>query len=275
MRTAVVICDGTGSLDHPLILHALLTSRCNAHCPGCAYSGGNGMERNASWWCSTIEQFAQGGGRTLALGGGEPTLKDGLAEIVQCAKSAGLFVSLTTNGLSPMRLDGLDLVHVSCDSRHPLVGDAANMAIAFYESYVPTVGANIVLWGAEDVQIAQNRSEPTTVIMPKPWWVTEPRAHQLKQFLSTNPRIAADACMATWLNNRIPGTFRTPCLQGRVSMCIDSRGRASKCSHVPKYHRTRFETVADGWEAVRINEGVWEGGGSGLNACLRSWSGQR
>lgn len=269
MRCAAVVCDGTESLDAPLILHALVTGACNGACIGCRYRrASDELDRPIGWWIDRVNEFADLGGQTLAIGGGEPTLVERLQDLVDAAKEQGLFVSMTTNGLIPRAIDGLDLVHVSCDGRHPLSRSEAARMVEFYRRFVPNVGVNVVLWSDDDLSVA-SAFPKSTLIMPKPWWSDPPDVDRIFSLLHSGSHVAADSCLATWMNREGRAGFRTPCLQGRVSMCIDDLGRASICSHVPDRLKAEAETVAEMWDAIRLRGGTWED--KDLSDCLEAW----
>jgi len=269
MRCAAVVCDGTGSLDAPLILHALITGACNGACGGCRYRRASGeLDRGVDWWIQRVDEFSALGGKTFAIGGGEPTLVERLQDLVDAAKARGLIVSMTTNGVLRRVIDGLDLVHISCDGHHPLSQDEVVRTVEFYRSFVPSVGVNVVLWSADELRHARTFPK-STIIMPKPWWIDPPAVDEIASLLHAGGGVMADSCLATWMNQEGHAEFRTPCLQGRVSMCIDDLGRASICSHVPDRLKVGAATVREMWEAIRLRDGTWEG--KTLSDCLEAW----
>jgi len=271
MRCAAVVCDGTGSLDAPLILHGLITGACNGSCDGCRYRRASGeLDRGIDWWIQRVEEFADLGGRTFAIGGGEPTLVDGLQDLVDAAKARGLIVSMTTNGVLRRVVEGLDLVHVSCDDHHPLSQSEVVRTVEFYRGFVPSVGVNVVLWSDDDLRHVRVFPR-STLIMPKPWWSDPPAVDEIASLIGSGGDVMADSCLATWMNQERYAEFRTPCLQGRVSMCIDDIGRASVCSHAPDRLKVEAGTVAEMWNAIRLRGGAWEG--KTLGDCLASWNG--
>lgn len=114
-----------------------ITSRCNLGCPVCfAASGGQGADLPLA----TLEAMFAGimrqtGGCNLQLSGGEPTVRDDLAEIVALARRAGFtFIQLNSNGLrlaadrelAPrLRDQGLSSVFLQFDD----VGDEASLGL--------------------------------------------------------------------------------------------------------------------------------------------------
>jgi len=80
-----------------------VTDRCNLHCPVCFANSGSASEQEPSlerisWLLERA--MASAGPSNLQLSGGEPTLRDDLPEIIQCARRVGYsFIQLNTNGL--------------------------------------------------------------------------------------------------------------------------------------------------------------------------------
>ncbi len=80
-----------------------LTNRCNLKCPVCFAAAGEGEERDLS--LAEIESqydmlLACGGPFNIQLSGGEPTLRDDLADIIAIGRNKGFsFFQLNTNGL--------------------------------------------------------------------------------------------------------------------------------------------------------------------------------
>lgn len=271
MSLAAVLSDGRTPLSHPLVMHLLLTTKCNASCPGCRYSGG-GDELNVAWCKRIISEFSRGGGKTVALGGGEPTIFPGIQEVVNHCRDKSLFVSMTTNGLFPKEVYGLNLVHVSRDSRHPLSDEQAGKAMDFYRGLGAGVGVNVVLWENHDLDLVMGFADhcAVTMILPKPWWV-EPVDRKEVMDVARHPNVSADSCLATWLCEGGEQVFRTPCLQGMVSMCIDATGYASVCSHCPSSLKVKVDNVKQAWEDIPRMCCGWER--SSLKDCLRKWHG--
>ena len=77
-----------------------VTSRCNLRCPHCLAAGHPVPEPTLAQLEQLLQSFPGGPGGLVQLGGGEPTLRDDLPQVVQAARQAGFrYVQLNTNGL--------------------------------------------------------------------------------------------------------------------------------------------------------------------------------
>jgi MoaA/NifB/PqqE/SkfB family radical SAM enzyme len=92
-------------VDRPLFLSHLVTARCNGHCAHCLWRFAGPEDKRASKAELTTEEIswlyrraAEAGMCHLVLWGGEPLLRKDIAEICGAASSAGLAVTLMTNG---------------------------------------------------------------------------------------------------------------------------------------------------------------------------------
>ncbi len=87
-----------------------LTNRCNLQCPVCFAAAGEGDEKDVS--LAEIEShydmlLASGGPFNIQLSGGEPTLRDDLADIIAMGRKKGFsFFQLNTNGLRIAQEEG-------------------------------------------------------------------------------------------------------------------------------------------------------------------------
>lgn len=80
-----------------------VTDRCNLHCPVCYADSGHtpgmdpGMDVIGMWFQRAAQASA---GSNIQLSGGEPTVRDDLADIVAMGKHAGFdFIQINTNGI--------------------------------------------------------------------------------------------------------------------------------------------------------------------------------
>lgn len=98
-----------------------VTRRCNLSCPVCfAESGGKENDpdiREIESWYKLL--LKNGGPYNIQLSGGEPTLRDDLADIIALGKSLGFhFIQLNTNGLrlaeDPLYAQSLKEAGLSC-----------------------------------------------------------------------------------------------------------------------------------------------------------------
>ena len=98
----------------PLNVMLSVTNRCNSRCRYCDIPARRQRELSPDQVRQLIDEMAAAGTKRLGLWGGEPLLRDDIADIVHQAKSHGMYVTLDTNGyLLPQRLPDLpDLDHV-------------------------------------------------------------------------------------------------------------------------------------------------------------------
>jgi pyrroloquinoline quinone biosynthesis protein E len=87
-------------LSAPEAVHWAITYRCHSGCPDCytARHRGVDQEMNTSRALEFIEGIAHWGVFQLAIGGGEPLLRDDLEMLVRRAADRGLSVHVTTSG---------------------------------------------------------------------------------------------------------------------------------------------------------------------------------
>jgi pyrroloquinoline quinone biosynthesis protein E len=102
----------TDTLANPLALIAELTHRCPLHCVYCSNPReltGRANELSTDSWTRVFREAAELGVMQLDLTGGEPLARPDLAQLIQSARSAGLYVNLITSGLplDEKRLDEL------------------------------------------------------------------------------------------------------------------------------------------------------------------------
>lgn len=114
-----------------------VTSRCDLACPVCfASAGRHGSDASLAEIRGWLDVLADGGGRVhVQLSGGEPTVRDDLAEIVRLVRARGFdFVQVNTNGVrlakepsyaAALAEAGLDCVFLQFDG----VDDAVHRAL--------------------------------------------------------------------------------------------------------------------------------------------------
>jgi len=87
-------------LTAPETVHWAITYRCDLNCPYC-YVKKDWVQDEMGWQETRdfIDVLQRMGVFQLALGGGEPFLREDLPEIVACAYEHGIVPSITTNGL--------------------------------------------------------------------------------------------------------------------------------------------------------------------------------
>lgn len=147
------------SRRRPLEVHVAVTTRCGAECRGC-YTGAtpDGRHVDRTDLLATLRAIADGGAFAVALGGGEPTLREDLDVVATEAKRLGLTAVVTTSGhgLTAERIERLrafDQVNVSYDGDREAYAevrgwdgaDTAERAIARMLAAGVRVGINVVL----------------------------------------------------------------------------------------------------------------------------------
>jgi len=143
----------------PLEVHVAVTSRCSVGCSGCYLDATpDGGHVPQSDLLRTIDAIVDAGVFTIALGGGEPILRDDIDVIARHAKARGLVCVLTTSGIGLTRerarqLRELAQINVSYDGvgetyeevRGVDAAKNAERAIEMLASEGNVVGVNIVL----------------------------------------------------------------------------------------------------------------------------------
>lgn len=96
---------GLGSLEYkvlkrkrPLNVMLSLTNRCTSHCLYCSIPRREKVEMTFLDLCRILDELKKAGTERLGLWGGEPLLRDDIAEIITYAKKKNFFVTLDTNG---------------------------------------------------------------------------------------------------------------------------------------------------------------------------------
>jgi radical SAM protein with 4Fe4S-binding SPASM domain len=90
--------ERTRHLSAPETVHLALTHRCNYHCQSCYIDTRTTKEMTTSEIEALIEEMAEMKVFQLAIGGGEPFLREDLIEIVKYANQCGIVSNITTNG---------------------------------------------------------------------------------------------------------------------------------------------------------------------------------
>lgn len=82
----------------PLRVTQYITERCNLDCLYCARHESGGQELATNDVKSLMVSFRKAGTLFWAFNGGEPLVRDDIGDLVNFAKSLGLFVNISTNG---------------------------------------------------------------------------------------------------------------------------------------------------------------------------------
>jgi radical SAM protein with 4Fe4S-binding SPASM domain len=116
----------------PLRMDMALTFKCQNDCLHC-YAGGSHetTELNTNKWKEIIDSLSQIGVFILTFTGGEPTLREDLAELLHYAQAKGMVTGLITNGrnlkdkayVKSLEEAGLDFVQITIESHRPKIHD--------------------------------------------------------------------------------------------------------------------------------------------------------
>ena len=87
-----------GYLSAPESVHLAVTHRCNYKCPSCYVDDSVTEEITTEEVKALIDEMANMKVFQLAIGGGEPFLRDDLIDIVRYARQKGVIPNITTNG---------------------------------------------------------------------------------------------------------------------------------------------------------------------------------
>lgn len=145
--------------ERRLEVHVAVTERCGVGCDGCYLDARpEGHEPSRSALEARLDAAAAEGAFVVALGGGEPTLRDDLGDLADAARARGLSPVVTTAGLGlgPKKLDRLARfaqVNVSLDGTDGVYRasrgvDGADEALATVRALTARgvrVGVNVVL----------------------------------------------------------------------------------------------------------------------------------
>ena len=118
----------------PFGLLAELTYRCPLHCPYCSNPmqlAQSGEELSTLEWKRIIGEASELGVVHILFSGGEPLLYKDIAELVACAREAGMYTNLITSALGltrsraeQLRDAGLDSIQISFQAHEALLADA-------------------------------------------------------------------------------------------------------------------------------------------------------
>jgi MoaA/NifB/PqqE/SkfB family radical SAM enzyme len=82
----------------PIVAAIKITQRCNLHCKHCTWTNKITKDLPISEWKGIIDNLYEKGVAGIVIEGGEPTLYEGIEEIVEYVKSKNLYAILITNG---------------------------------------------------------------------------------------------------------------------------------------------------------------------------------
>ncbi len=115
----------------PYRMDLALTYRCNVDCRHCYNQSRGSRELPTGQWTGILNRLWDASVPHVVFTGGEPTMRDDLAELVSHAESLGMVTGLLTNGVllgstglaRTLAGAGLDHVQVTLESRVPQVHD--------------------------------------------------------------------------------------------------------------------------------------------------------
>jgi MoaA/NifB/PqqE/SkfB family radical SAM enzyme len=117
--------------NRPFFAHMVMTKRCNLRCTYCKawQMPPNPNELSTSEWLKVIDNLDELGVYVLSFTGGEPLLKPGVFDMIEHARSRGLYTRLTSNGTLRERLyerlldSDVNSISISLDSIEPHTQD--------------------------------------------------------------------------------------------------------------------------------------------------------
>ncbi|MCR4316454.1 MAG: radical SAM protein [Planctomycetes bacterium] len=95
-------------LSAPIEVHLQLTALCDLSCSYCYQDAGpkkRDNELDTEGWKRAIDTLADRGVLSVAMGGGESTLRSDIWELAAYARQKGIIPNLTTNGRSSLKID--------------------------------------------------------------------------------------------------------------------------------------------------------------------------
>ena len=83
------------------MLNIYLTNACNLSCTHCFMKAGKKLknELNADEWIRVLDEFAQAGGKSVTITGGEPLMNPDFQTIIKAAYEKGIQSTVLTNGI--------------------------------------------------------------------------------------------------------------------------------------------------------------------------------
>jgi len=92
----------------PIFVQISVTNRCNARCNYCNYRERYADELSAKELFHIIDQLAELGTKRIFLWGGEPLIRDDIAQIINYIRQKGIHCGLNSNGyLVPKKIDAI------------------------------------------------------------------------------------------------------------------------------------------------------------------------
>ncbi len=151
---------GSDAMPSPYRMDLALTYRCQNDCGHCYNATKEKKELSVREWSSIIDKLWDVGVPHIVFTGGEPTLYEGLEELVARSEHHGQITGLVTNGrnlgrpgyLSSLVAKGLDHVQVTVLSHDPETHDRLAGAKGAWQETVAGLKAAV----AEDLYVSTN-----------------------------------------------------------------------------------------------------------------------
>ena len=99
----------------PIVAAIKITQRCNLHCKHCTWTNKITKDLPVAEWKGIIDNLYEKGVAAIVIEGGEPTLYNGVKEIVEYIKSKNMFVIFITNGTQDISGIHPDVFWISID----------------------------------------------------------------------------------------------------------------------------------------------------------------
>jgi len=171
------------TLSAPETVHLAITARCNLACPGCYVPPFIGAELTTVELRNLIDQWAQMRVFQLAVGGGEPLLRQDLFDVLAYAREQGIVPNLTTNGTlltldAVRRLERAGVARVNLSWCGPGAGEQSHAVVRALRLLLNStlrVGVNLLVTRALLPRLPQTLARlqalgvwQVTILRPKP-----------------------------------------------------------------------------------------------------------
>jgi pyrroloquinoline quinone biosynthesis protein E len=250
-----------GFLSAPEVVHFSITSRCNLDCPFCYRE--NSKDMKTEQITDFIDVLSQMGVFQLAIGGGEPLLRDDLAYIIDYCYGKGIVPNLTTNGtlLTESFIEKISgkvgQVNLSFNDCFDQKGIDNDGKIFLLNDHGVRSGANLLVTHKSILKLEETLShlkglpvESITILRPKPCrdenWYKENKLREgdlelINRSLRGDEGIRVD-CSLTCLMRQVPKDILQAnavygCTAGVRFCTVDSDGSVIPCSF---FHDKRY-----------------------------------
>jgi len=247
-----VVRQGTNRLIFPATVHLLITYRCNLGCPTCEQRKNIRNEREMT--TEELKSFIRSikDAFMLAVGGGEPFLREDLFELIDYASNLGLAVSVTTNGtivhrfIDEISKSQIKQIQFSLDGHTPEIHNLTHKSdfstvvknIKLVKKKVPAlrVGINHIVHSGNIAYLDDFLSfcgrlgvNDVRLLSPKPPLppLKENEIDKVREVVKNKKiLVGVDDCLATLLGIGC-------CVAGREICVVDPYGYVLGCSHLP------------------------------------------